>query len=176
MLTVAGLDLSLRNTGIAVVSPQGIFCHSVGYSIEAATEREQVQRMLRIAAEAIRFCKEHGVSRVGIENYAFRPSQAGLTQIAELNGVVKAQAVVVLKTVPVRLAPSQVRKFLLGKGNAQKVAVQSHLKKLGYLQATNADEFDALAVALVLDAWANPNAQLSDYQKGVIEEINQKRY
>lgn len=173
---VAGLDLSLRNTGIAVISEQGVFCHSVGYPLESPTEREQVKRMMHIAAETIRFCKEHKVVQVALENYAFMPSQSSLTQIAELNGVIKAQSVVVLKTVPLRLAPTQVRKFLLGKGSAKKEAVQNHLKKLGYTQATNADEFDALAVALVLDAWANQGSQLSEYQKSVIEEINKKRW
>lgn len=175
--SICGLDLSLVRTGIAIVSPPGVFCYSVGYQVEAPSEKEQLIRIIKIASSIIDYCKKHSVTHVAVEDYAFSANSQAVTKLAELQGVVKTQILAGLKILPSRIASKQARKFLTGKGNAKKPDIQNHLLAIGYLQARNFDESDALAIALVMEAWVKGKKDgLTEYQLKVLKEIGEKRW
>lgn len=177
MKVVAGLDISLRNTGLAIITPEGMKTFSFGLKIEAPSEKEQLDRIIKIASWVTRKLREHNVEYVAIEDYAFSRNSASKTKLAEVTGVIKVQIVTALKTVPIRLTSTQIRKFVVGNGRAKKEVVQTHLELIGY-KAGNADEYDAIAVALLLDEWVNRTNEESwcEYKKKVISEINKKRW
>lgn len=157
-MIVAGLDLSLRGTGICVLGTKLLRTFRVGVTIDTKNkaldvEREKIERIITIAAEIVKRCQEFEVKAVGIENYAFGAfggagySSSG-TVLGELAGVVKRDLAVVYKIIPAMYSPSSARKALFGKGNGKlkKEQVQAKLKELGLVFPSH-DEGDAFVIA-----------------------------
>ena len=162
-IVVAGLDLSLTNSGVAVITGR---CEaeyfSLGYGLTKASERDRQDRICYIANQVMGFLKKFApFTAIGVEDYAF--SQLGkLTMLAELCGVIKNQCYL-LGTVPLVIPPNSVRKEVVGMAKADKEQVKIHLeKKLGYPPVSDLDQSDALAVAEVCWRWANGSLANSD--------------
>lgn len=171
---VAGLDLSLRGAGVAVIDLEGkVHTGTFGYPLtKESTERDKLERILKITSQLIEFLKLHNVSQVGFENYAFSKALHSISLQAELGGVMKSQIYVGLKIVPITIPVTSIRKFLLGKSTKEKSPVQKHFKNMGYSFKT-ADEYDALAVATMIDFWANNrNCNGNDYHHEILDRID----
>lgn len=175
---VAGLDLSLRGAGIAIHFPDGkIITSRYGYSIKKGTERDAQERNLFIASKIISDLRKHKVYRVGIENYAF--SRSGrLSALGELTGIIKAQIIVALKIFPVVIGTTSVRSFLMPgvkiDGIHKKKPLHSYLESLGY-HCNNEDEYDALAIALIVNVWVNDrSAVVNEQQMRVLDRFDQQ--
>lgn len=170
---VAGLDLSLRSAGIGVIRPDGSSqCWTVEYEIaKKCSERDRMERVLSICNDVMKILNEQQPRYVGIENYGF--SGHGLTKLAELTGNVKTQVYLNLKTVPLILGVGSVRKYLLGKDSRDKSDTRNRLLALGYDSPKNLDESDALAIAYVVNDWANRRGMIVDEHKmSVIDSLD----
>ena len=142
-MQVTALDLSLSATGVA---------HNAGTAERAFTLRPpRLRGVERLEWIMRRIVKEtHAKDLVVIENYAFaRPNQAH--QIGELGGVIRL-ALYTRKIQYVEIAPSALKKYATGKGNAPKEAVLSAaFQRLSY-SGYDHNESDALwLLAMALD-------------------------
>lgn len=173
-ITVAGLDLSLRGSGVAILSKEGSYFYTFGEKLEDdASARDHLERVMKISNQIMNVLKKHNVRYVGVENYAFSKAVNRISQQAELGGIIKSQIYSVLKTCVIPLPVNSVRKFILGKSTNDKKVVQKFLKSIGFTTPQNADEYDALAVALVVDFWANKrNKSFTEDDLKVIERMD----
>ena len=177
--TCAGLDLSLTGAGVAVLKTDGsVVSKTFGYGLtKDATERDQGDRIISITNSIIGFLKPFSVRYIGLENYAFSTRNPHfLSRISELGGVVKLQLRLNFQLVPLVVPATSVRRFLLGKSTNDKKVVEDFLRQLGHTTPKTADEFDALAVAKVVDAWANHrSAVVDDHRLEVLERLDYQR-
>lgn len=171
-MAVVGLDLSLTGAGVAVVDDDGlVHSNTFGYSVKNPTSHDQVLRNIKITKGIINFIRDFKIDYVAVENYGF--AGHGLTKQAELGGLVKAQIYLNFKKVVVPIPSKTIRAFLMpkskkksekGSKERQKVVsvktfVENHLRSLGYESPKNDNEFDALAVALVMQSYRERNSQ-----------------
>lgn len=173
---VAGLDLSLRGAGVAILLTDGSVVHKTfGYGLKRGSERDRAERVLWITSNVIKLLRKHEVKFVSVEDYAYAAS-GRLTMLGELAGAIKQQVLVGLKTVALPLASTTVRAFLIPKAKQKdmhdKRRIQSYLKERGFFCDT-ADEYDALACALVIHAWANErDIAITDQQLRTFDKLD----
>jgi hypothetical protein len=167
----AGLDLSLRNTGMCYVPPgwnghfDTLFLSSFGtvktvptYGKAQVKAFEEIRRSLDIANRIVGFLKRHEVRNVSIEGYAYsfagknkHEASASVTKLAELGGIVKSQIMLSCRTAPVVIQPNSARKIVVGplKRGGAKEQVKVILKTFGF-NFDNLDEMDAFVTAYAL--------------------------
>jgi len=177
MKIVAGLDLSLTSAGVAIIdSEQKAHCYTFGYGLpkKGTSERDRIERVIFITNQVMGVLIKHDVKYVGFENYGFAGNN--LTMQADLGGTLKTQVYISLKSVPILIPSMSVRKYLLGKATKDKKVVRKYLFDRGYTEPKNLDESDALAVALVVNDWANRTHEIADVHKmEVIDRITQNQ-
>jgi Holliday junction resolvasome RuvABC endonuclease subunit len=176
MIAVAGLDLSLRSAGVGILNEDGsAACYTFGYGLsKECTERDKIERIIFISNQVMGVLFKHNVKFVGFENYGFAGNN--LTLQADLGGTLKTQVYIGIKSVPVLLPAMSVRKYLLGKATKDKKVVRRYLSDRGYSEPSNLDESDALAVALVVNDWANKTHEIVDVHKmEVLDRINRNQ-
>lgn len=173
---IAGLDLSLTNSGVVLLYPdQKVESYSFGYGLKKASQSQQIDRIVKIASEIIKFLKSDPPKHIGLEDYAFGGYK--LTALSDLGGCIKAQMVAAFGLYPVSLASSSIRSFLFNKvprGEERKLFVQKSLEQRGYVGPKNFDEWDALAVALVMEQWALNQHHNDPKRVKVFEKINKE--
>lgn|GEM_PF-4282960 len=169
-IPVVGLDLSLGNTGIAIIKDGKLRTFSRGEKLpkEAGdgSKLMRLHRSARWAVDTIKGVVGDDPVRIGYEQYAF--SGNGLTRLSEQSAVVRSQLYLNFATVPISLTAEESRKFLFGtamrhadiknKGSRKKAIkadVILRLIRLGYPEPDNADEADAAVIALVMNAYIN---------------------
>ena len=173
---VAGLDISLRGAGVVVLLPDRKTIHKTfGYGLKKPTERDRCERVLFITSNIMKMLRQHNVKYIGIENYGYA-TQGRLSEIAELNGAIKQQILVSLKTVALPMASGSVRSFLIPNAKQKdlrdKKSIQRYLIEQGF-SCDTADEYDALACALVTDAWANERSiAITDQQLRMFDKLD----
>lgn len=116
---VLGLDLSLTSTGWAIDATDGRRKWGV-----IKTAKRGAARLDYIDDAITRIVEQEMPDLVVIENYAFGKSQ-GMAVIAELGGVVRLS----LHRMGYRyiaIAPATLKKFVTGKGQAEKAAMMMH--------------------------------------------------
>lgn len=159
---IAGLDLSLRGTGICIIGSGALHSFRVGGEIDYQNHaldltREAIERIVVITNEILRRFRECQVTAYGIENYAFAAFASGgkrkkgsntATVLAELGGVVKYRVLKEYHLTPVLYAPSSARRIAFGKGAGRwkKGMVGEKLEMLG-MKFPSHDEADAFVVA-----------------------------
>lgn len=156
-LSVAGLDLSQRSSGVAIIDRDNqLVTYTFGSNLkDDASERAKAMRNLTIANDIIKVVRQHHVAVVAVEDYAFSRRSSSVHPLAELGGVVKSQLVLSCGIAVAPVTASSLRKFLFGKAISDKKAIKSKLEAMGYKDLKNCDESDALVVALVMDAYSN---------------------
>jgi len=177
---IAGLDLSLSRTGIAVLFPgfmsnenlmDGIcFEHIVVAKLKNNDIQSRIERIIYISDEIIKILNSYCVTHVAVENYAYgRAGYGRVFDLAELGGHVKCEIFSKMNIIPDILQISTIRKHLMGRcrRNNPKGQVLSFLKRVGIV-VNNNDEADAFAVALKLfdDINNNKMPSLSKYWRG----------
>lgn len=175
--SVAGLDLSLRSAGVAIIDADSqVHCYTFGSKLgDDASLKEKTWRNITITNDIIRAAKRHGVQWIGVEDYAYSQRSSSAHVLPELGGLVKAQAMLALGICPVPLTASSMRKFVVGDGGADKAAIRKHLRKRGYGQPKNFDESDALVVALVMDGYVNRRDQFcAQHELELFDGIDRK--
>jgi Holliday junction resolvasome RuvABC endonuclease subunit len=163
---VVGLDLSLTGTGVALGIAAITDLFDGRRRIDAAG-RVGMDRLAHIRDEVLTGCKETTLAI--IEGYAFGKIQ-GMAALGELGGVVKLA--LHERGIPfVIVAPASLKKFVAGKGNADKaVMIKEVFKRFGV--DTNdhniADAVGLMYIGRALCGWYEPTTEA---QRQVIEEI-----
>lgn len=158
---IIGIDASLTSTGIAVFN--GILTQTAAIQ----SKKFGTDRLIEIRERAKVIID--GADLVAIEGYAFaRPNQSH--QIGELGGVLRV-LFHEMKLKVLEVAPSQVKKFATGKGNAdkEKMAVAVY-KRWGREFATN-DECDAFVLTEIGRAYFSQANNLIACQQEVVNEL-----
>jgi Holliday junction resolvasome RuvABC endonuclease subunit len=152
-----GLDLSLRSTGLCVLSSVGapLRVASFGAPLErGSTHKQKIQRLSaltkRVLDEIEPYAKEPNGVSIAIENYAFG-ARGAQNDLGELHGCIKLQIYHVFGIVPLIVTASSCRKIVVGKGNTKKEDAFKYavlaLNDLGHLATINGDEADAYLIA-----------------------------
>ena len=125
MITV-GLDLSLQNTGFAIVEDNGSILASGVIKSKPSGDKpiDETRRIVRIAEETVQKIDELLPNKnpdiVMIENLAFMArNTTALTQLAGLSHLIRI-LLEEFKWPVVMVAPSSLKKFITGKGNSDK--------------------------------------------------------
>jgi Holliday junction resolvasome RuvABC endonuclease subunit len=168
-----GLDLSLDSAGVVVLG-DGLVQHheALQYAPVSAemtrtksgksqslTLRQKAARLAFVCDGVCRIMLDAGTPHAVIENYAFSRggASASVTGLAEVSGAVRV-ALFKMGVVPLVVEVSVARAFVCGKGNATKEDTIAVLQgaQYGKQQFGTEDEYDAMALALILYYLRNP--------------------
>ena len=152
---IAGIDLSLTSTGVAVAPADWdgdwgrVRTHCVSFKMRPSpSELERVGRLETISGNVARLCQVERAFDIWIES----PAYAGGRQLhaqGELSGIVKHRLKQLGSSISIA-QQSSVRKLLLGKVPRKsvdiKTAVRNTLIAAGAPRGLSWDEYDALAV------------------------------
>lgn len=160
-MKIVGVDASLTSTGICVLNNTKTETRVV------ASKLIGVKRLIEIRNEIMKLCT--GSDLVVIESYSYGSTQKS-HQIGELGGILRVMFHE-LGQKYIEVAPTAVKKFATGKGNAnkEKVAVGVY-KHWGQEFETN-DEADAAVLAYIGRAYLGEGEGLTAYQAEVIATI-----
>lgn len=151
-----GIDHSLSGTGVAILGDKGgLLClETLKSESQGASVRMRVWRFRGLAdsvAELIARYLTGGVS-VGVcccEQYSFGSNKAHHSAIIESGYEVRSRLVALVAGGLLEVAPTTLKKFACGKGNADKSAVVSAMTKKHGVEFGNDNEADAYALARV---------------------------
>ena len=171
MVKVLGLDPSLTAFGICELSVRRT-------AFELTTEVfkskfKDVPRLLDIRYKLEAVLAEVEPNLVVLEGYAFaRPNQAH--QIGELGGMVRTVLHLACSN-PMIVAPTKLKKFVTGKGNAKKDVMLMHTLKRFGVEFDNSDECDAFGLAMfgaVKVGWYLPDPPLPKANMDALDKEN----
>lgn len=137
---ILALDLSLRQTGFAIIDNNKIITSSI---IKSPINSRGVQRLDFILKQIIALLED--IEFVAIEDYAYS-AYGSMTNLAELCGVVKYYLYKIEKPF-LLLATTALKKFVMGKGNAPKEAMMISIYKKYKIKTKSTDEADAIGLA-----------------------------
>lgn len=145
---VIGLDISLMGTGIVILdNNDDVVCNSVYSTDNKSTDVRRQQTIVdAIKGEILSSTVLATKLNVFIEGYAFSRSTGKVFTRAELTGLVKHMLIGLDCNVYI-IPPSSLKKFITGKGNADKDAmIQGVFGKWGF-HTMNDNIADAYALA-----------------------------
>jgi len=161
---IVGVDASLTGTGVAVTE-------------RIESKQTGPKRLIEIRDRVKEIVRATGL--VAIEGYAFAAANQA-HQIGELGGVLRVMLTEETAKVNgpmkwIEVAPSQVKKFATGKGNAKKEEMAVGIFKRWGREFKNNDEADAFVLALIGQAYLTDVTGLTAFQREVIEELRNPR-
>ena len=164
-MKIVGIDASLTSTGIVVLNEGYVYTDTIQRKSTGVERLIEIRELVRLAVS--------GADLVAIEGYAFaRPNQAH--QIGELGGVLRVMFHEE-KIKYIEAAPSAVKKFATGKGNAKKEdVVLSVYKRWGKEFKTN-DETEAFVLAKIGEAWLKGTKGLTVFQRDVVAALADRK-
>ncbi len=141
MLISVGLDLSITNTGMAVVGsgdPRGKSVSTKGIT--------GFCRLHSVATSIANTIKGWAPDRVVIENYAFVKNISSFTRLVELGSMVRYD--LYRDGIPwFDVPPTSLELWTTGKGNAGKPEMAEFVKSRWAFESTSHDIIDAFALA-----------------------------
>lgn len=168
---ILSLDLSLRQTGYAIIEDDKIIVSSV---IKSPINLRGVQRLDFILKKITELLSDK-IEFVVIEDYAYS-AYGSITNLAELSGVIKYYLYKIEKPFFL-IASTALKKFVIGKGNAPKAAMMPVIFKKYKIETKTTDEADAIGLAKLAYAISlMKKSELSadkylDYQNAVLSNI-----
>jgi Holliday junction resolvasome RuvABC endonuclease subunit len=137
---ILALDLSLRQTGYAIIDNNKIIKSSI---IKSPVNLRGVQRLDFLLVKVTELLEN--IEFVVIEDYAYS-AYGSMTNLAELCGIVKY---FLYKTkIPfLLLSTTALKKFVIGKGNAPKAMMMPAIFKKYKIETKSTDEADAIGLA-----------------------------
>lgn len=123
---VVGIDPSLTGFAMTAMYPDGRVFEKETKTKAVHTLVDRMKRLRKLAIGAEDFLKEHLPELCLIEGYAYAAKGRAVISLGELGGVVRDH-IVGLSDVTVEVPPTTLKRFLTGKGNADKLAVTQKL-------------------------------------------------
>lgn len=158
MLVAMGIDASLTDTGIGVLSEAKLWSKSYAPKFMRGAER-----LAWFRDQLLALIRQVGPDLIALEGYSFG-SRNGREAMGELGGIVK---LVALDTaVPVMIVtPNDLKLFITGKGNGEKSTVSKELYKRYGVDLNNNNQVDAAVLALMALAKLDGSFALTEFQK-----------
>lgn len=149
-----GIDHSLTGTGVAILGDKGglICLETVSCESQGTSVRHRVWRFRGLADSVSELVQRYIGNGVTIavccfEGYSFGSNKAHHSAIIESGYEVRSRMVSLVAGSIFEVAPSTLKKFACGKGNADKSAVVSSMTKKHGVEFGNDNEADAYALA-----------------------------
>lgn len=136
---VLGLDLSLTSTGWAIDADDERLMWGV-----IKTSKRGAARLDHIDDAIIRLVEQEMPDLVVIENYAYSKIQS-MAPIAELGGVIR-MSLYRMGYRYIEVSPTSAKKFVTGKGNAEKDSIMMHCLKNWKVEIGNNNAADAFGL------------------------------
>lgn len=168
-----GLDLSLSATGIAVIDDkfQSIFSKEVAIKSISSVITDRYRRYNLIKNGVIPAIKGFKLKGIAIEGQAFG-AKGRITDIAESKALIIDEVLKMYPNVPIiEVAPSQVKKYILGIGRGQKsLMIKEVYKKYNF--DTDSDNIaDAFVLACVIKGYLKIEECELKYQQDIIKKL-----
>jgi Holliday junction resolvasome RuvABC endonuclease subunit len=150
-----GIDLSLKNIGITILTEAGLVIRTLTIKTEIepkASSAQKTERLIYIANEIVGRIKEFRVKHIGIEDYAFN-ARYHAHQLGEIGGTIKTQVRLACSIYVSPVAIQASRKHVLGYGGSfgSKTDGKKNITKVvrdGYgVDVANDHEADSFVVA-----------------------------
>ena len=147
-MRILGIDPGIRNTGWGVVTRDGSrLVHLANGVIQPDTKMRDSERLAVIAAGLASVIEAHWPDSAAIEEIFVARSAASALKLGMARGVAMMQCASAGLEVA-EIAAKQVKKSVVGTGNADKGQVAAMVTRLLSVKAVNADAADALAIAI----------------------------
>ena len=147
-MRILGIDPGIRNTGWGVVTRDGSrLVHLANGVIQPDTKMRDSERLAVIAAGLASVIEAHRPDSAAIEEIFVARSAASALKLGMARGVAMMQCASAGLEVA-EIAAKQVKKSVVGTGNADKDQVAAMVTRLLSVKAVNADAADALAIAI----------------------------
>ena len=147
-MRILGIDPGIRNTGWGVVTRDGSrLVHLANGVIQPDTKMRDSERLAVIAAGLASVIEAHRPDSAAIEEIFVARSAASALKLGMTRGVAMMQCASAGLEVA-EIAAKQVKKSVVGTGNADKGQVAAMVTRLLSVKAVNADAADALAIAI----------------------------
>lgn len=165
---VCGLDPSLRGFGAVSLSASGEHDSEVFVSSSGGVSLEpRISRASSMTAAVVEWVAERKPQVVCLEGYAFGANQRSTTWLAELGGLLRCELLVVGVHL-IEVAPTRLKKFTTGRGNADKLAVATSCVSRWGVEFECSDLFDAYALARMAGVVAGYWEPANDAQRVAI--------
>ena len=143
-----GIDPSFNATAIMVVGPAGeIIERSILKTNTKNTDIERIDYITSTALGKVNRMEKKGRCIVGLESPALSSRGQRLAQMAGLNYCLQLCFLRGIKTDLIMVTPSELKKFICGKGNVKKNLMLLHSYKKYGIEFNNDDECDAYCIA-----------------------------
>ena len=147
-MRILGIDPGIRNTGWGVVTRDGSrLVHLANGVIQPDTKMRDSERLAVIAAGLASVIEAHRPDSAAIEEIFVARSAASALKLGMARGVAMMQCASAGLEMA-EIAAKQVKKSVVGTGNADKGQVAAMVTRLLSVKAVNADAADALAIAI----------------------------
>ena len=172
MAIAVGIDPSLTRLALAVA---GDADETAAYM---ARSMSGVPRLLALRDRVLEWIDRWRPALVVIEGYSMGSRVGRLADLGELGGVLKVALWEIgyqedrgtLVIVP----PPQLKKFIVGRGNAEKAAVVAAVVRRWQVDVSTDDEADAYGLARLGAALLGAGGPLTAYQDDVVRKIRAK--
>ena len=165
----AGLDLSLTETGVAILSSQGELIHK---EVIKGDKIKGADRLCMIRDRIVALLLQFEVKAIAIEGYSMG-SRGRLFDIGELGGVIRVALRDRLYSWSV-IPPTSLKAFITGTGNADKQMMIASVEKYFGLTIKNNNEADAYSLAKMLQV-LGPESVMKYCQKGGADLLRKDR-
>ena len=166
---VVGIDPSLTGFALAALYPDGSFFEFDMKTKPTHTLRGRVLRLRSLAEGAEKFLKEHVPNLCLVEGYA-HAAKWKAASLGELGGVVRDR-IVGLSDVTAEVPPTVLKKFVVGKGNANKLAVVQKVAKRFNREFKTDDMADAFGLAWLAGAVLGYYELSTRTQREVVQDL-----
>lgn len=169
-MKVMGLDLSLTGTGLVILNASGDAIDSMTIS----PKLRDMERLAFIRSTVGKVLSNYNPMLTCIEGYSMGSRAGQLASIGELGGVIK----LLLHRNGFRytiVAPTQLKKFVTGKGNAMKDEIMMHVYKRWGWEAKDNNQADAYGLGRIALALEDCGGLLIAPQREVIEALSEKK-
>lgn len=173
-MKVIGIDLSLTGTGIVTLRKDKPYVSRLIKTKPTKTPTEEVRRLMKIKEEVAK--ELEGADLVAIEGISFMSRHStALAQLAGLSYLVREE--LVNRGIPfIIVAPTTLKKFITGKGNADKDVVMMETYKRYHVTITDNNICDAYILSRCAESLLDESIKLSIPQKEVIELLKKQLY
>jgi Holliday junction resolvasome RuvABC endonuclease subunit len=164
-MKILGIDQSLQNSGWVIVDGKG----NILKSGVIKPKTKGVARLIEIRLTVSGILDVYEPDAIGIEGYSFA-SKMGREQLGELGGCLRTlffEREQRLYIVP----PTVLKKFVTGKGNANKAAVVASAVRKWNLDLNNEHIIEAYGIARIVLAAETEQAALLEYEQDAIKKV-----
>lgn len=175
--TIVGIDPSLGGTAVCLIDRQGQ-AQTFRYESQAPSPKTAVNRAKRyrwLVTRISQHLRWDKVRRILIEGYSFGSKGQAVLDLAEFGGILREFLTRKIEQAGLpellEVPPAVLKKFMTGKGNADKLQVAVAIVKRYNLELPSHDEYDAYSLARIgacLEGWCQPE---TDFQQEAIKGL-----